>query len=67
MKSTKHPYDQCSAPDALLEQVERDLLALTTVPLDIRDGEPRQCVDEFANEFLIHWSMPPRRRCHSRR
>jgi hypothetical protein len=47
----------------LFDQVERDLVALTTAPLDLGDGAPRICVDEFANEFLSHWSMPPKRHC----
>jgi len=62
MNSTNHSPQEHSACDALFDQVERDLLALTTVPLDAGDGAPRVCVDEFANEFLVHWSMPPRRR-----
>jgi hypothetical protein len=66
MNSTNNPYDQYSAHDALFEQVERDLLALTTVRLEPRDGTPRECVDEFANEFMGQWSMPPRRRCSRR-
>ena len=45
----------------MFDQIERDLLALTTAPLDVGDGTARVCVDEFANEFLGHWRMPPRR------
>jgi len=63
MKSTNHTPHERSACEALLDQVERQLLALTTAPLDARAGSPRECVDEFANEFLGHWSLPPRRRC----
>jgi len=62
MNSTNHTPQERSAHDALFDQVERDLLTLTTAPLDAADAAPRLCVDEFANEFLSHWSMPPRRR-----
>jgi hypothetical protein len=65
MNSTNHSPQERSACEALFDQVERDLLALTTVSLDLNEGAPRLCVDEFANEFLGHWSMPPRRRWRS--
>jgi hypothetical protein len=63
MNSTNHSPQERSAYDALFDQVERDLVALTTAPLELGDGAPRICVDEFANEFLSHWSMPPKRHC----
>jgi len=62
MNSTNRPLNQYGAHDALFEQVERDLLALLTAPLAAPSTAPRECVDEFSNEFLGHWSMPPRRR-----
>lgn len=62
MNSTNFPCSPASTYDALLDQIERQLLALTTAPLDARDTAPRRCVDEFADEFLVHFSMPPRRR-----
>jgi hypothetical protein len=61
MNSTNHALHQRSATEALFDQIEQDLLALTTAPLDDRTGAPRQCVDEFADDFLSGWSMPPRR------
>ena len=46
-------------PDALYDDVEHDLLALTTASLDDEDGIPPP-VDEFATEFLLECSRPPR-------
>ena len=66
MNSTNDTPKEHSLCEALFDQVERDLLALTTVSLDA-DAEPRVCVDEFANEFLGQWSLPPRRRFTARR
>jgi len=58
-----NPHFQPRSPlDALCDKIERDLLALTTASLDARSAAPRQMVDEFANEYLGHWSMPPQRR-----
>jgi hypothetical protein len=48
-----------SAPDALFDQLERDLLDRTTAALDDDETTPAQCVDEFSTEFLMQWSMPP--------
>lgn len=48
-----------SAPEALLDQAEQALLALTTATLDEVDERPRRRVDEFAPEFLNFRSMPP--------
>jgi hypothetical protein len=53
---TQHEY---SAADALFDQIEQDLLALTMAPLECRAAEPPQCVDEFANEFFSCWGTPP--------
>jgi hypothetical protein len=58
MNSPKLFPSLCSAPDALFDQLERDLCALTTAALD-DERTPRQCVDEFSNEFLMQWSLPP--------
>jgi hypothetical protein len=62
MNSTNHTPQEHGAHEALFDQVERQLLALTTASLDVSDGVARVCVDEFANEFMAHWRMPPRRR-----
>jgi hypothetical protein len=61
MNSFNPPYQPRSPLDALCDQIERELLILTTASLDARGAAPRQIVDEFANECLGHWSMPPRR------
>jgi hypothetical protein len=60
MNTTRHAYSlqDYSAADALFDQIEQDLLALTTAPLDSRAGEPPQCVDEFADDFFSCWSTP---------
>jgi hypothetical protein len=62
MNSFNPSSHQHSALDALFDQVEHDLLALTTASLDAHAAAPRQTVDEFANEFLGHWLLPPKRR-----
>jgi hypothetical protein len=46
------------APDALYDDVEHDLLALTTASLDDEDGAP-PTVDEFATDFLLECRQPP--------
>jgi hypothetical protein len=53
---------QRSAPDALFDDIEHELLALTTATLD-NDGDdlPAPVVDEFATEFLVELSRPPDR------
>ena len=61
MNSFNRDSQPRSPLDALCDKIERDLLALTTASLDGRNAAPRQMVDEFANEFLGQWSMPPRR------
>jgi hypothetical protein len=52
---------QRSAPDALHDQLERDLLDLTTATLDDDAPAPAQCVDEFSTEFLMQvgWAIRP--------
>ena len=49
-----------SAHDALFDDIEHELLALTTASLD-NDGDelPAPFVDEFATEFLVELSRPP--------
>ncbi|MFC5548303.1 hypothetical protein [Massilia aerilata] len=61
MNTTRHAYSlqDYSAADALFDQIEQDLLALTTAPLDIRAAAPPQYVDEFADDFFSCWSPAP--------
>jgi hypothetical protein len=61
MNTTRHAYShlEYSAADALFDQIEQDLLTLTTAPLDSRSAEPPQCVDEFADDFFSCWSTLP--------
>lgn len=47
-----------SAPEALFDQLERDLLDLATATLD-EGAPPNQCVDEFSDEFLMPSRLPP--------
>jgi hypothetical protein len=61
MNSFNPSSNQRSSLDALFDQIEHDLLALTTASLDAQAAAPRQSVDEFANEFLGHWLLPKRR------
>jgi len=60
MNSTNHPRDPGGAHEALFDQIERELAALTFASLDAAAGDPapRYCVDEFSTDFL-NWSMPP--------
>lgn len=51
-------HDEYSADDALFDQIEQDLLALTIAPLECRAAEPPECVDEFADDFFSCWSTP---------
>ncbi|MFC4929754.1 hypothetical protein [Massilia sp. GCM10023247] len=53
LQSTQH-----GAQDALFEELEQELLALTTASLD-DDALPAPLVDEFATEFLVELSRPP--------
>lgn len=54
-----HP-SQRSAADALLDQLESELAALTTASLDEDDAAPAAVVDEFDERFLVHWAPPLR-------
>ncbi|MEW6024319.1 MAG: hypothetical protein AB1807_19520 [Pseudomonadota bacterium] len=58
MNSPKLPSLQHSAPDALYDDIEQELLALTTASLD-DDGSNASptVVDEFDNEFLAELSL----------
>ncbi|GAB3405243.1 hypothetical protein NX774_04610 [Massilia agilis] len=47
-----------AAPDALFDQLECELVALTTAPLDEDELAPTQVVDEFATEFLLDLVRP---------
>ncbi|GAB3460787.1 hypothetical protein GCM10027321_20660 [Massilia terrae] len=49
-----------TAPDALFDQQERDLLAHITAELDEDVLVPQQVVDEFATEFLRELARPPK-------
>ena len=57
MNSPNLHITQLSASDALFDDLEQELLALTTASLDEDDGLPGTCVDEFANEFLAEMSL----------
>jgi hypothetical protein len=61
MNTTRHALslNEYSAPDALFDKIEQDLLALSIAPLDGLADAPRQCVDEFADDFFSYWSTPP--------
>jgi hypothetical protein len=61
MNTTRHASSihECSATEALFDQIEQDLLALTTASLDGPAEGPPQCVDEFADDFFSYWSKPP--------
>jgi hypothetical protein len=68
MTPTPTPFDRPGAHDALFDEIERELAALTRAPLVAADPANiagLHCVDEFADDFL-NWSMPPRRRGPSR-
>jgi hypothetical protein len=58
MNSPKLPSTLRGAPDALYDDIEQALLALTTASLDDEDGVP-PTVDEFSTDFLIGSSRPP--------
>jgi hypothetical protein len=61
MNTTRYACAQhdISAADALFDQIEQDLLALTIAPLECRTAAPPECVDEFADDFFSCWSTPP--------
>jgi len=58
MNSHKLTTKAHGAPDALLDDIEQELLALITASLD-DDGGPAPVtqVDEFDNEFLAELSL----------
>ena len=59
MNSPKLRTIQHSAPDALFDDLEQELLDLTTASLDDDGGAPSAptSVDEFDNEFLAELSL----------
>jgi len=61
MKTTDTPPPLPGADDALFDQIERRLRALTTAPLQARPpaGLARRCVDEFADDFPFHIGLRP--------
>ena len=66
MNSPNFQSIQHSAPEALFDDIEQELLALTTASLD-NDGDDVEVpfVDEFATEFLVELSRPPCQGGHS--
>ena len=59
MKSTDDTPLLPGADDALFDDIERRLHALTTVPLHVPAAVPPRCVDEFEDGFLLHAGPPP--------
>ena len=59
MKTTDTLPPTPRADDALFDQIERRMLALTTVPLHAPATLPRRYVDEFADGFLGVAYLPP--------
>ncbi|WP_198116885.1 hypothetical protein [Massilia rhizosphaerae] len=59
MKTTDTLPPTPGADDALFDQIERRMLALTTVPLHAPATLPRRYVDEFADGFLGVAYLPP--------
>lgn len=60
MNSPKFPSILRGALDAPYDDIEHALLDLTTASLDDEDGVSAPSVDEFALEFLVECSRPPR-------
>ena len=60
MNTTRHATSihEYGASDALFDQIEQDLLALSIAPLEGRTAPPLQCVDEFADDFFSAWTLP---------
>jgi len=52
MNSPNLQTTQHGAPDALFDDIEQELLALTTASLDEDGAVSGACVDEFADEYL---------------
>ena len=59
MKTTAFPPPSPGADDALFDDIERRLQALTTVPLHAPSTLPRRSVDEFADGFPGMACLPP--------
>ena len=59
MTSTNLTPPMPGADDALFDEIERRLRALTTAPLHAPAATPRRCVDEFEDGFLLHAGPPP--------
>ena len=59
MNSPKLQTNQRIAADALHDQLEIDLIALTTATLEDGDEVPTQCVDEFSTDFLLLSTIRP--------
>jgi hypothetical protein len=61
MKTTYTPPPTPGADDALFDQVERRLRALTTAPLHgpAQASDPRHFVDEFADGFPGFVALKP--------
>lgn len=62
MNPSDHFISQSNAHDALYDQIERELRALTIARIDGTDGAPRQVVDEFADDYPLCFRRPPPRR-----
>jgi hypothetical protein len=61
MNSPNLPFLRNGAEsDAMFNELEQDLLMLTTARLDEDELVPSQVVDEFATEFLRELARPPR-------
>jgi hypothetical protein len=61
MNSPNLPFLQNGAEaDAMFNELEQDLLMLTTAQLDEDEVVPAQVVDEFAIEFLREVARLPR-------
>ena len=59
MKSPHTPPPLSGADDALFDDIERRLQALTTVLLHVPPPVPARCVDEFEDGFLLQAGPPP--------
>ena len=58
MKTTDTLPPLPGADDALFDDIERRLRALTTAPLHPPSAVPSRCVDEFADGFLGYTGGP---------
>jgi hypothetical protein len=63
MNSPNLQTTQHGAPDALFDDIEQELLALTTASLDEDEAVPGACVDEFADEYLAELGLTESTRC----